>query len=134
MIDLDHFKRINDTHGHRAGDAVLIAAARVCRSMLRDTDILGRYGGEEFAIIMPETNREEAHEVAERLRLAVAELVVPWGDIALTITTSVGVAVVDNGANTIAELLDHADQALYAAKRAGRNRVVVFTEDTPAAD
>ena len=130
MIDLDHFKRINDAHGHQAGDAVLTAVAHTCRAMLRDADIIGRYGGEEFAIVMPETILQDAREAAERLRLAVAEIVLPVGDgIEISLTTSLGVAVNTGNIKTLAELLECADQALYTAKRAGRDQVVVYTPE-----
>jgi diguanylate cyclase (GGDEF)-like protein len=124
MLDIDHFKTINDTYGHAIGDVILRTVARRCRQNIRDVDILGRYGGEEFAILLPETDLPAARQTAERLRQSVAETPVPTerGDIAVTI--SLGVARATESTSDVAALLDRADAALYAAKRAGRNCVM----------
>jgi diguanylate cyclase (GGDEF)-like protein len=126
MIDLDHFKRFNDTYGHPAGDKLLRAAALNWRGHLRSIDQLARYGGEEFIVLLPVADGEQAVGVLERLRI-----VTPSGQ-----TFSAGVAVW-NGAETAAELIARADRALYQAKTSGRNRTVIFSEttaETPAVD
>ena len=123
MFDLDHFKRINDRFGHRAGDEVLRAVAGIFRRELRTIDLLGRYGGEEFAALLPETPLDAALIAAERLRAAVehSEIVLS-GEELLTVTVSVGVAERQEQ-DTLDTLLERADQAMYKAKRLGRNRV-----------
>jgi len=124
MMDIDFFKKINDSHGHKVGDIVLKKLADVCRQTLREVDIIGRIGGEEFAILLPETNHTEALEVAERLRLAVAESKVPMKDgLPVQYTVSIGVSSVTSADDNIDVLLSRADQALYQAKQSGRNRV-----------
>ena len=126
MLDLDHFKRLNDTHGHSAGDAYLQAAADSLRSGVRRDDLLGRHGGEEFLVVLPRTGTSEALEVADHLRARVAALAVPWQGQTLATTVSIGVATaVPTGPADRAALIDAADQALYAAKKNGRNRVEV---------
>jgi diguanylate cyclase (GGDEF)-like protein len=124
MCDLDHFKRVNDTYGHQTGDAVLIAVARQAKSVFREVDIPCRYGGEEFAIILPNTDRAGAQVVAERFREAIAKhaFLTPTGEHRVTI--SIGVSAYRLG-RTKDELIGEADKALYAAKEAGRNRVVI---------
>lgn len=116
MLDLDHFKRINDTHGHQAGDMVLREVGRRLREELRDEDVVGRLGGEEFGIMLRGLGEAEALAVARRLREAVADLL-PGG---MAVTASLGVAA---GTQDVDTLLGRADEYLYAAKRAGRNRV-----------
>lgn len=126
ICDLDHFKRVNDTWGHLAGDAVLRAACQAMRRHLRATDAFGRYGGEEFLIVLPETGREACIQAAERLRAAVAEeqIVIPSGEI-VTVTGSFGIAARDEaGDNPSADaLVSLADGRMYQAKRSGRNQV-----------
>lgn len=125
MVDIDHFKIVNDAHGHAAGDAVLVHLARLLREHGRPQDLLGRLGGEEFLIAWSDTGTAQAVEIAERLRQAVAAR--DWGDVApgLRVTVSIGVAPLlpRPQARTLGELLSDADQALYRAKREGRNRV-----------
>jgi diguanylate cyclase (GGDEF)-like protein len=124
LIDLDHFKRINDDHGHAAGDEVLRAFALEATRIVRATDALGRWGGEEFMLLMPDAVLPSAGLGAERLRLALAKLEIQFGDSVLTITFSAGV--VQNGpGETIARTVERADLALYSAKSQGRNQVVV---------
>ncbi|EME68811.1 response regulator [Paramagnetospirillum caucaseum] len=124
-LDIDHFKRINDTWGHAAGDAALKAFADSCRLGLREYDILGRVGGEEFAVALPNTGPDGARVIAERLRAAVAELVIrPAKGQMSGLTVSIGIAQLREADLTIATLLERADRALYRAKNAGRNRVV----------
>jgi len=121
-MDADHFKSINDTYGHHTGDEVLREISERCRKTLRANDILGRYGGEEFVVVFPETNLEEAGAVAERLRAAVAENPIKIGDNALGVTVSIGLAAYAPGQD-IDKLFQKADSALYTAKQDGRNLV-----------
>ena len=128
LIDLDHFKAINDTYGHQTGDQVLQQLRTVSESCMRSHDIFGRYGGEEFCIMAPETNREGALILAERLRTALADNPISIRpDLTVCITASIGVACMDGTEKQVRldELLSRADQALYRAKDAGRNRVVL---------
>ena len=120
ILDLDHFKRINDTHGHKTGDDVLVMAAHALGTHLRAEDQLGRLGGEEFLILLPDTNAAAASHVAEKLRFEVAAAPSP-----VPVTVSVGVATWDGEASD--DLLQRADDALYAAKDAGRDRVMAAT-------
>jgi len=122
MLDLDHFKAINDQHGHAAGDAALVAAARVLESLVRDGDLLARWGGEEFLLLLPETGLEPAVALAERLRLAIAGLRVRVGITDLSMTASFGVAARSQHEN-LDRLISEADGYLYEAKQNGRNRV-----------
>lgn len=124
MLDLDHFKAVNDRYGHHVGDLVLQRFVQVCRATLREEDVVGRLGGEEFAVLLPQTGQEEALEVAERLRRAVATTEVPLeGQAPVRFTTSVGVATVAPDDAGMDQVLGRADQAVYAAKKAGRNQV-----------
>jgi diguanylate cyclase (GGDEF)-like protein len=128
MADLDHFKKVNDTYGHLAGDAVLRRAAQALQAGLRTTDFLARYGGEEFAVILPHTGQSQAWMLAERLRRRVAAGGVRYAGRSIPVTVSIGLASFTPGqAATPASLLGLADQALYAAKSAGRNRVSIAT-------
>ena len=126
MLDIDHFKEVNDAHGHRAGDRVLQKLAQTCLEVLRNVDVVGRVGGEEFAILLPETASEGAVEVAERLRAAVeaAEVVREEG-VPIRVTVSIGAATLAGNAN-LDTLMSQADDALYDAKHRGRNRVCYF--------
>lgn len=125
LVDIDHFKRVNDTHGHRIGDRVLCHVAHLLAGQLRLVDRLSRFGGEEFAIIMPETKREEAVVTIERLRVLLEEnpAFVEENNLTLPVTFSAGVAVSPADAADPDTLIERADQALYAAKHEGRNRV-----------
>lgn len=127
MIDIDFFKQVNDSHGHKVGDSVLKNLAEVCRQALRDFDIVGRVGGEEFAILLPETDKEAAAEVAERLREAIAISKVPLstGELPLQYTVSIGLASLASKSDNLDVLLNSADKALYEAKNSGRNRVCI---------
>ena len=119
MIDIDHFKTVNDTHGHAAGDRVLIEVAARTRSQLRDSDVVGRYGGDELAVVIPNCSVAEGLEVAERIRLAVASAAIIMGQGAVAVGLSIGVA--DTGASlNLTDVLARADAALYEAKGAGR--------------
>lgn len=123
MLDVDHFKPLNDTYGHLIGDRVLRSLADRCRENLRMLDIVGRYGGEEFFFVLPETQVEEALTVAERLRRAIEEMRVVAGEQAVSITVSIGVAAMTPAINDLTTLIEYADRALYLAKQAGRNCV-----------
>jgi diguanylate cyclase (GGDEF)-like protein len=133
MMDIDHFKNVNDTYGHPAGDITLTNLVNRCQDELRAIDILGRVGGEEFLIVLPETNASQAYEVAERLRKKVAEKsCATWGEHEISITISVGISVFDPCAEksraTKGILQKHyeaCDHAMYRAKSAGRNQVCV---------
>lgn len=121
MIDIDHFKKINDSLGHAAGDAVLRQVAEVLRDSCRDSDLVGRYGGEEFLAILSDTSEQGALNLAEKLRRKVAEI----GTSPCPVTVSIGVAVCRPVSGTLNDAIRRADQAMYAAKAAGRNRVVL---------
>jgi diguanylate cyclase (GGDEF)-like protein/PAS domain S-box-containing protein len=123
MIDIDHFKRINDTYGHAAGDAVLCHIVRQIRKLLRESDILARLGGEEFAVLLPQASRDGALGLAERIRKAIEETPLPYNDIQISSTTSVGVTIMTAVDHNTDQALSRADNALYEAKRAGRNQV-----------
>jgi diguanylate cyclase (GGDEF)-like protein len=130
VVDLDHFKKINDTCGHPAGDAVLVKVASKLRSCIRPQEALGRYGGEEFLIVLPGASHSTAMAVAERMRLAVANEPEVIGDATLSLTISAGVSSTDFFPSaTTDELISRADMALYAAKNAGRNRTMQATPD-----
>jgi diguanylate cyclase (GGDEF)-like protein len=122
VMDLDHFKRVNDQHGHAAGDEVLRRFAVVCKNNLRAMDSIGRIGGEEFAILLPETNLEEGTVIADKIRSVLAASPMS-GQSAISITVSIGV-VLAGEREAFAHLLARGDACLYAAKGQGRNRVV----------
>ena len=124
MLDADMFKTVNDRYGHAVGDKALQKLAQVCRDTLREVDIIGRLGGEEFAVLLPETDRSMAVEVAERVRRAVADSRVPMeSGLPLKLTVSIGVSSLTSREDNLDVLLNLADSALYEAKHAGRNRV-----------
>lgn len=123
MFDIDHFKRVNDTYGHGIGDEVLREIARRCESGVREVDILGRYGGEEFVAILPETGLDGAMGVAERLRTSVGGMPIETSAGPIPITISAGVAALGDACASLKDLLEQADAALYDAKHRGRNRV-----------
>jgi diguanylate cyclase (GGDEF)-like protein len=127
MLDLDHFKAINDSHGHPIGDLVLQEFAKRSRSCIREADIIGRYGGEELLIFLPETDIEIALQVAERLRKSIADTPIRISDKELQITVSIGVSKRDENAPELQTLIARADQAMYVAKHKGRNQVAVST-------
>lgn len=123
-FDLDHFKRVNDTHGHSCGDHVLRETARVARECVRENDILGRYGGEEFVVVLPGCDLRLAAALAERLRQTVELHTFRYEGLALRQTVSAGVSQRGEGMRTPRDLLDDADRKLYRAKQGGRNRVI----------
>lgn len=129
LIDLDHFKAINDNYGHPAGDAILKLFADVLNSVARRSDIIGRMGGEEFAMVLPSTTTDRALEFSERLHAAIGQAVLKYGNSMIGYTVSIGIACSTNGqVNNLDILLTRADLALYQAKRGGRNQTRLFTE------
>ncbi len=127
MLDIDHFKRLNDTYGHQAGDKVLIEAAKIFRRMVRSTDIVGRYGGEEFCVLLPETPTKGAIAIADRLRKELESSSVYFSEIEIKVTISIGVSTFPRDADDPTELIRKADLALYRSKEEGRNRVTSFS-------
>lgn len=123
LVDIDHFKAINDAHGHPTGDAALVAIGQTLHGEARPTDAVGRVGGEEFALLLPDTGERGARAFAERVRHAVEELVVTHEESELRLTISLGIASLGPDEGDLVALLGRADRALYAAKQAGRNRV-----------
>ena len=129
VLDIDHFKKINDTYGHEVGDKAIVAMARALLEDARKIDFCGRIGGEEFALMLPRANKEPAMEFAQRLRRRIAEqrvVIAPGKEIGFT--ASLGVASLRNTTRDLAELMRNADAALYKAKREGRNRVEAWFE------
>ncbi|MDR7040525.1 diguanylate cyclase (GGDEF)-like protein [Methylobacterium sp. BE186] len=132
MLDVDRFKVVNDEHGHPVGDLVLAAAAAACREELRKSDVLGRLGGEEFAVLLPHTGLASALKVAEKLRSAIARLEIPTPRGSIKVTASFGITALDGSVGSPDTLLKHADAALYLAKDDGRNRCVEWRPATIA--
>jgi diguanylate cyclase (GGDEF)-like protein len=131
LLDVDHFKRVNDTYGHLAGDAVLVSVGQILRTRVRSTDVAGRYGGEEFCVLLPETDLEPGRELAERLRQHIAAERFPAaGGAVFHVTCSVGLAHFDSARQKVTDLLQAADEALYRAKQQGRDRVCVAAGET----
>ncbi|TAL75919.1 MAG: diguanylate cyclase [Rhodanobacter sp.] len=125
LLDIDHFKQVNDTHGHQTGDAVLVRLAQACRDALREGDAIGRIGGEEFVVLLPGAEIASARDIAERLRLTVSDLAFHDLAPALVVTVSLGVTVSHVGDSQFGALVERADRALYRAKSSGRNQVAV---------
>lgn len=124
ILDIDHFKDVNDTYGHGVGDQALLEFTETCRTTIRGIDRLGRLGGDEFILLLPETGVEQARLLLERIRRAVEARVIVVDGIPLDLTVSAGVAGWRGDGDSLAELIERADQALYGAKQAGRNRTV----------
>jgi len=133
MMDLDRFKLVNDTHGHPTGDVVLIDTARILRDTAREIDRLGRYGGEEFIVILPETGEQEAAQFAERVRSRIEEYLFTDDAVELRMTVSSGVSTLSGDIDSPDKLLKRADEALYEAKETGRNQVIRSSEMSRAA-
>jgi len=127
MMDIDYFKKINDTHGHGVGDLVLREIAERIKNAVRTIDVVARYGGEEFIILLPDTQLDEASQIAERVRLAVAQSPVQHKDAAISATISLGVVELQPNVENVDELFRRADRVMYQAKAAGRNRVAVYS-------
>lgn len=125
MLDIDNFKQINDTYGHQCGDMVLIETAKYIKELLRISDVFGRYGGEEFCVILPETDLLGAADVAERIRDGFQHIQFEFGGISLKATLSVGVTIIDPEDTRYENMITRADAALYQAKESGRNRMVL---------
>ena len=130
LVDVDHFKRVNDSHGHLIGDEVLRALAAELRQQVRESDVVGRFGGEEFTVLLPRTDGAGAYGIAERLRSNAATLSVAAADARINVTVSIGVAVLGQHGNDLFELLAAADVALYRAKDAGRDQVRIYAHAT----
>ncbi len=138
LIDIDNFKMVNDSYGHLAGDRALTAIASTVKIFLREYDLVGRFGGEEFAVLLPQTSELDAWRIAERMRAQVAEVPIEVGDKSraetITLTVSVGLATMDGSTSQLTDMLAAADVALYRAKHAGRNQVrMAGNTDEPAA-
>jgi diguanylate cyclase (GGDEF)-like protein len=125
MMDIDNFKNVNDTYGHPAGDEVIKAVAGIIKKATRETDIAGRYGGEEFAIILPDTPVANVEFVSERIRRLVEKCTVVYDEIDISFTISIGIAGFKQTHKDSTQWLDSADKALYKAKMSGRNRVML---------
>ena len=130
LFDLDHFKSINDRYGHATGDFVLKRTVSACKLHLEKGDIFGRFGGEEFAVLLPSCAADEGRERAERLRMTIASITAYHGTTKATVSASFGISTSGASGHALGQLLAHADAALYAAKRGGRNRVVVHGDQT----
>lgn len=133
MLDVDYFKQVNDTYGHLIGDQALAEVARVCRASVRDIDLVAHYGGDEFVVLLPETGSEQASVAAERIRKAAMELRLSTEKGLLHLTVSQGVASLDPAMQSLQELLNRADKALYSAKKSGRNCICTWPDVEPAA-
>jgi len=129
MADIDHFKNINDTYGHRAGDLMLQAVARILKESVRAADSVCRYGGEEFVIILPGTSLEIIERIAEKIRTRFEKYKLEYEGQTLQATISLGAAIFPQHASSLEQVIQHADQALYQAKRGGRNRVVIYSNE-----
>lgn len=127
MMDIDHFKKINDKYGHERGNRVLIGISRSCADMLSDHDEMGRFGGEEFAVLLPGVDLVTAVGIAERMRKKVEKMSFNLNEQNVGVTISIGVAQLAGPGMTLEGLLDRADRALYRAKELGRNRVETFS-------
>ena len=128
MIDIDHFKKINDTYGHALGDLTLQIFSSTCSKILRDNDILARIGGEEFAVVLVETEETVALKIAERIRKNISQAIISDKKISFNFEISIGLAVLQDSDAKIEDTLKRADRALYKAKNLGRNRVVAATD------
>jgi len=125
MVDIDHFKRVNDQHGHAAGDAVLSRIGQVLKESFYETDVAGRYGGEEFIVLLPHAQLDGVKRKAENLRARIEREKIASGFVTLSVTVSIGIADFPSKGRTASEIIGQADRALYAAKESGRNRVIV---------
>ncbi|GAB5459662.1 MAG: sensor domain-containing diguanylate cyclase [Henriciella sp.] len=130
MLDIDHFKSVNDDHGHAMGDQVLAKLVAVSANMLRQEDLVGRLGGEEFGIVLVDTDAAGAAKVAERIRGAIKQFTFPGDMGPFSVTVSIGISQLDHGDSSINEALERADNALYKAKRSGRDRVEIFDQSS----
>lgn len=129
LIDIDHFKHVNDTYGHAAGDQALLTFTTLCQRNIREIDIFSRFGGDEFALLLPEANSRQAYAVIERIRQAIATEPIDLDGKLISLTISSGIASVSDAGEDFDKLLIKADQALYRAKEAGRNKIVGHDEE-----
>jgi diguanylate cyclase (GGDEF)-like protein len=128
LFDLDHFKQVNDTYGHALGDQMLIHTTKIVRESLRQGEIIGRYGGDEFVILLPGSDCVQGQQIAERLCEKINSQAIATGKGDLSVTLSLGIAELRQASDlTLETLLAHADHALYTAKRAGRNQLAIYT-------
>jgi diguanylate cyclase (GGDEF)-like protein len=134
LCDVDHFKRVNDTYGHLTGDDVLRGLAAELRQQVRGSDVVGRFGGEEFVVLLPRADADEACKIAERLRHRASVMGVYADSDAVSVTISIGVAVLGTHGRDLFELLAAADLALYRAKDAGRDQICVYSPDRSCTD
>jgi diguanylate cyclase (GGDEF)-like protein len=126
MIDIDHFKKINDTHGHAAGDDAIKQIADIIGQSIRTTDKAARFGGEEFVVLLREIDQETALLLAERIRRSIEQATIQHGETCIPATVSIGVAINTEGDRDVQDIIERADQGLYAAKKTGRNRVFLM--------
>ncbi len=131
IIDIDHFKQVNDTYGHQRGDEVLCRLATVFRETIRDCDYVARYGGEEFIVLLTEIEPETSLEAAERIRKRTAQETMAGGEESISVTVSIGAAFFPGDGDTPQALIHEADRALYAAKEAGRNEIRKAADPIP---
>jgi diguanylate cyclase (GGDEF)-like protein len=131
MFDIDHFKKVNDTYGHQAGDEVIRTTSRTLRASIRTTDIAGRYGGEEFGVILVDTNADQGLYLAERIRKKIEALTVSFDQLEIRYTISLGIAQASADMTNHTQWIQSSDLALYQAKHGGRNQAVVFQPGTP---
>ncbi len=132
VVDIDHFKHVNDDYGHAAGDSVIRRVGELIAQTLRETDKVARFGGEEFVVLLREVSEHEAHELAERIRLVIAESIIPFDGNDLSVTVSIGCAAITSHDRDVEELIERADRALYAAKAGGRNCVRLAPPPAPS--
>ena len=128
MLDIDHFKQVNDNYGHLVGDEVIKSLSTIIKRHIRETDVSGRYGGEEFAVLLADTSIENAQVFAERLRFEVEQSLVTYNDIEIKYTISIGLAEVDTTVKNYETWIEYADAALYQSKASGRNKVSIHTK------
>jgi diguanylate cyclase (GGDEF)-like protein len=133
LMDIDYFKNLNDTYGHLCGDYVLKTVGKLLKANVRSTDIVARYGGDELAVMLIETSTKSAHEVAEKLKEEIGNYIFQWQTKQLSVNVSIGLSTAPApGIQEVSHLVEAADRALYQAKRAGRNAVVVFAQEETA--
>jgi diguanylate cyclase (GGDEF)-like protein len=126
MIDIDHFKKINDVHGHAAGDDAIKRIAGIINQSIRTTDKAARFGGEEFVVLLREIDQETALLLAERIRLSIEQTTINHGETSIAATVSIGVAINAEGDRDVQDMIERADQSLYVAKKTGRNRTFLM--------
>ena len=134
FLDIDHFKEVNDTHGHAAGDQILSGIADRCRNTLRNVDVICRHGGEEFLILLLESDKKSAIKIAKRIQSLMKDYPFQTDAGPISITMSIGVAEFNDQVNGLGSLIHNADMALYKAKTSGRNRVVAFQSEVENSD